>query len=335
MLRSSTEPASSRASLAAMLSAMLWALAMLWTPAQVSAQRGDAEALIAEGVQLRRAHDEEGALERFRRAYELTPSGRALAQIGLAEQALGLWVQAQGHLEEALTSTEAWVERNRRTIEQALEEVRTHVATLDVRTETPGAELFIDGAAMGPLPLSAPLRLVGGASVSVEVRAPGYRTAERVVVLTGGSTSRESFALVEQPPEPAAVVEVALTEATATAANEGETLRAVGVTTLVAGTAILGIGALGIGLSFERADVYNADGCVDLPGMTRSERCGGVRSESEAWSAVGVVGLAAGTAFAVSGIVLLVLAPSDSTEDLACIPVVGPSQVGGHCAIGF
>src|SRR4051812_7480565 len=51
----------------------------------------DALELLREGVSLRREGRDEEALQRFQRAYEIGHGGRALAQIGLAEQALGRW----------------------------------------------------------------------------------------------------------------------------------------------------------------------------------------------------------------------------------------------------
>jgi len=48
-----------------------------------------ADAAIRRGVDLRRQGQDDQALQEFKKAYELSPSPRALAQIGLAEQALG------------------------------------------------------------------------------------------------------------------------------------------------------------------------------------------------------------------------------------------------------
>src|SRR5215510_2729336 len=50
------------------------------------------ESLLAEGNALRRAGDDRAALTRFEEAWKRRPSARALAQMGLAEQALGRWL---------------------------------------------------------------------------------------------------------------------------------------------------------------------------------------------------------------------------------------------------
>src|SRR6266705_1743487 len=83
-------------------------LAVLIVPAPARAD--DADALIKQGVELRRAGNDQQALERFRRAYDLAPTPRALAQMGLAEQALARWVDGEAHLAKALIAPQdAWI----------------------------------------------------------------------------------------------------------------------------------------------------------------------------------------------------------------------------------
>jgi hypothetical protein len=59
------------------------------------AQTSSAE-MVEKGVQLRREHRDAEALEQFRQADKLNPAPRIKAQIGLAEQALAQWVEAEG-----------------------------------------------------------------------------------------------------------------------------------------------------------------------------------------------------------------------------------------------
>lgn len=86
-------------------------LASMIGVAPVRAQ--SAETLIDEGVQLREQGRDAGALERFQRAYAESRSARALAQVALAEQALGRWVDANAHLTEALAMGGEWIETHR------------------------------------------------------------------------------------------------------------------------------------------------------------------------------------------------------------------------------
>ncbi len=79
-----------------------------------AAAAGDpAELLIRQGVELRKKGKNAAAVERFQQAYDLAHTARAAAQLGLCEQALERWVDADAHLAEALASSDPWIERQR------------------------------------------------------------------------------------------------------------------------------------------------------------------------------------------------------------------------------
>ena len=81
----------------------------------------DAEKLIRHGIELRKAHDDEGAARAFQQAYDQVHTPRAAGQLGLAEQALGRWEDAERHVGEALrTGGDPWVAKNRATLDEAL-----------------------------------------------------------------------------------------------------------------------------------------------------------------------------------------------------------------------
>jgi len=70
----------------------------------------NAEILIRKGVELRRRGRDSDASALFRQAYELSHTPRAAAQLGLCEQALGQWLEAEGHLSEALLAeSDPWI----------------------------------------------------------------------------------------------------------------------------------------------------------------------------------------------------------------------------------
>lgn len=142
--------------------------------ASAAPDKAKADALIEKGVALRRQGREHEALERFRQAYELDPSPRALGQMGLAAKSLRLYVEAEQYLDGALSATgDAWVEKNRRALEQARALVARNVASVRVTTNAPHAKLLVNGSLAGELPMSRPLRVPAGA-LHLEVRAPGF-----------------------------------------------------------------------------------------------------------------------------------------------------------------
>lgn len=94
-------------------------------------KQGQADAMIREGVALRIEGREAEALERFRSAYELHPSARALGQMGLAAKSLRLYVEAEQYLDRALSEdSDPWVIKNRDALEQARSVVATQLAHL-------------------------------------------------------------------------------------------------------------------------------------------------------------------------------------------------------------
>jgi hypothetical protein len=151
--------------------------------AQQAAPTGDdPEALMAEGVRLRKANDPTGALGPFRRAYQLAPGPRTAAQLGLCELALAQFVEAEAHLGEALRATgDPWVNQNRPALYDALNGTRNFLGTMEVVGRPDGAEVEVDGRTVGRLPLPRPLRMVSGHDVYVRVTAPGYEPLRRAV----------------------------------------------------------------------------------------------------------------------------------------------------------
>jgi hypothetical protein len=155
--------------------------------------------LIAEGLGLRERGQDLEALARFERAYELRAVPRTMAQRGLAEQALGRWLDAELHLESALeTKNDAWIKQHRRTLETSLASVRSRLGTIQVQGGQPGAEVRLEGKLVGRVPLAAPLRAIAG-QVTLEVSLDGYYPVRREVAVTGGSISTETIELVAAP----------------------------------------------------------------------------------------------------------------------------------------
>jgi hypothetical protein len=168
------------------------------TAAAAPAEAGDAEALVREGIVLRRSGDDQAALQRFERALAIEKTPRTLAQLAFAEQALGRWGAADRHLREASAADDAWIRKNRRPIDAALEVIGQHIGRLEIAGTPAGAEVRVDGELVGRLPLAGPIRVAAGSAV-VELRAPGSFPAVREVVVRAQGIMRETFALQPLP----------------------------------------------------------------------------------------------------------------------------------------
>ena len=143
---------------------------------QAHADPGEVEGLIREGVALRKVRRDRDALEIFRRAASIQRTAHALGQMGFAEQALGLWVEAEADLRESLTLTnDAWSQKNRPNCpNEALKIIRCSTSRSVSLWGTPnGAEILINGHVVGTLPTAAPIRVLVG-DANLVVRAKGY-----------------------------------------------------------------------------------------------------------------------------------------------------------------
>src|SRR5438128_6702910 len=139
------------------------AILLAVSPATARADGDDADAIVRHGLELRRARKDAEALDEFREAYAARPTPRALAQIGLAEQALGRWIEAEADLERALAQQgDGWVTRHRGQLDAALAIVQHHLGWVAVESSISGAELWIDGERAASLPRVEPLRAVAG-----------------------------------------------------------------------------------------------------------------------------------------------------------------------------
>jgi hypothetical protein len=164
---------------------VLLAMLIVLPSASRAAEADPALRHLNRGLQLLSNNRDQEALEEFRAAYDLSPSIKALAQMGLAEASLKLWLDAEKHLSEVLGATDdKWVVHNTRPIEEQLEQVKSHLGWLVV-TGTAKAEVIVDGKVIGKLPL--PRRLIRHAEgwAVVEARLDAQQPIRKNVEVVG------------------------------------------------------------------------------------------------------------------------------------------------------
>jgi tetratricopeptide (TPR) repeat protein len=133
------------------------------------ADPADVSQLLQEAFELRRAHRNEEALKVYARAFSLAPSPAVRAQLALAEQSLGRWLDAERDLEAALGTSDPWVEKNRAALEDARGLIGQHLAWLTVDVTPQGAQIQLDGLA---IPQGTETRVpAGGGILEVQVNA--------------------------------------------------------------------------------------------------------------------------------------------------------------------
>src|SRR3954471_9414020 len=91
----------------AAIAAIAWLALGAWTTPSFAEDEGP-EALIRQGVSLRRNGQESKAYGYFRRAYETAPTPRSTAQFGLSSVAVGKYAEAEWLLSAAMASGDPW-----------------------------------------------------------------------------------------------------------------------------------------------------------------------------------------------------------------------------------
>ncbi|MFO0625967.1 MAG: hypothetical protein U0325_10160 [Polyangiales bacterium] len=181
-------------------------LALLCAPTAANAQGDPAaqeEALVREGVELRRQGHDEAAAAVLRRAFALRGSPRATGQLALAEQSLGRWARAESLLRSALRAVDdPWVARNREVLAGALAVAEQHLATVEVLGGVDGSEVRVDDERVGTLPADRTLRVAAG-SARVTCVTPDGVVTTRVLELAPRAVGRVSFPDVTAAPAPA------------------------------------------------------------------------------------------------------------------------------------
>jgi hypothetical protein len=152
-----------------------------------------------------RESDPEGAARAFKAAHELCPSPWYLGHLALLYEKLG-------HVSAAIDVLDEYLEdENAAQREQALagrERLRALLARVEVTTEPPGAEIWIDGEPLTPRRESPTTLELEAGDYTVEVRLSGYRPAREEISVESSEERDLQLALeprerrAEPEPEP-------------------------------------------------------------------------------------------------------------------------------------
>jgi hypothetical protein len=163
--------------------ALIGATACLSLPPRFAAAQTveNPEALIRQGHNRRVLGDNQGAYRLFMRAYNARRTPKAAAHLGSCEFEIGLWVEAEAHITEALRAeNDPWIQQKWDELSQIMASLRQVLGRLEVVGRPAGADVEVAGRNVGRLPLEGPLRVVKG-EVVVRVTGPGYKPFQRTV----------------------------------------------------------------------------------------------------------------------------------------------------------
>lgn len=299
-------------------------IALLAVSSSARAEESAAD-LVERGIELRTHRKDEEALALFRRAYALAPSPRTRVQIGLAEQALGMWALAETDIEAGLAmKSDPWIAKNGPALEAALAVVRDRLGSIEARVDVDGAELFIDGVSAGRLPLQRAARVTVGTH-RLEVKAPGFVPSARTVEVTAGAILRETFDLGRESSDPARTSSDPAARATGGESRVPDAPPPVSSTQRTLGWTLVGVGiAAGAfaGVSFVLHEgqirAYNDDAAC--PGRAQAVQPGACADRIDAadrWLTIGIASAVGSGMLALGGLVVALTAPRDGSTRAA------------------
>jgi len=152
-------------------------LACLWARPSLAQDDGSPEALIRQGVALRRMGEESKAYGYFRRAYETAPTPRSGAQFGLSSVAVGKFAEGEWLLSEAMASGDPWTSEHRLELDKGRTTARSKLGAVVLVGVAPDATIAIGGRTLGRVSADATVRWMPG-TTHVHLEAPGYEPFE-------------------------------------------------------------------------------------------------------------------------------------------------------------
>ena len=142
------------------------------------------------GVASYRDGDYDAALAEFEKAYETRPDYRVLYNLGQVQAERHDNAAAMKMLKQYLKEGGAEIDNERRLkVEQTLDEVSKRVGSVVVTSNVAGADVLVDGASAGVLPLAEPLAVNAGIR-EITIRKDGKTAPARRITVVGGDTVR-------------------------------------------------------------------------------------------------------------------------------------------------
>lgn len=317
----------------------------------------EADKLIRHGVDLRKAHDDEGAAREFQKAYDMVHTPRAAGQLGLAEQALGRWEDAERHVAEAMRAKDdAWAVKNHAALDDAMGTIQAHLGRVEVIGDPAGAEVSVNGRNVGKLPLPDAVRVSAG-EVDIEVNLAGYTGTQRNVTIIGGQYQKVIIHLAKEvaaapearpvAPEAPAASPVRAPDA---APAEGPSATRLALKWTAAGLAGAGLvtGIVFTILHSQNVSTFTSHGCFDNGGVgvdksnMPTDYCQSTLGTSQTYQKVFIAGYVGAGVFAATWLILQLTEPSSpaaapAAEQALRGPLCGPasSGFGLSCAVRF
>jgi hypothetical protein len=184
-------------------------LAQAAPPPTGNGDKAKAKVLLQEGLAANRQSQHAQALEKFQAAYAAYPSPKLWFNIGQVELALDHSVEAIQAFEKFLALVPGAQPDEKKIARSSVEQLRKKLGQLEVKCETNGAEITVDGKSVGRVPLAGPVWAAPG-SHRVAITQEGFSPASETLDLRAGTSALVVIHLVPlAPPKPEPKSEVA------------------------------------------------------------------------------------------------------------------------------
>lgn len=149
-----------------LIATLLWAVASrgaVAAPDEASEPaRAQARALMQQGAQQMDDRQYDKAVESFSEAYRLVPSPKVLYNLGIAYLSVARYADALQALEGFLKDAKDVPAATEETARRHIDDLRTKVVALEIRSNRPGAALSLDGRDLGAVTFDHPLTIDPG-----------------------------------------------------------------------------------------------------------------------------------------------------------------------------
>jgi hypothetical protein len=170
-------------------------------PAKEIGGRATARELLKEGNDLFAKGQFAPALARYQAAYGVYPNPKLLFNIGASYEGLEDWVNAAENFERFISTSGLGPNSSLQLdAQRRLARLDQKLAKLVISSDAAGAEVFIDGNAMGRQ-LTRTVRVTSGQH-RIEARLEGYSDFHREVFVAAGETTTVKIEMGKSTPEP-------------------------------------------------------------------------------------------------------------------------------------
>jgi hypothetical protein len=174
-------------------------LAQASDPAAPGGDKARAKALLQEGLAFNQQGRHAQALGKFQAAYAAYPSPKLWFNIGQVQVALDHPLEAVQAFEDFLALASDARPEDRKDASTALAQLGKKLGRLQIKCETVGAQISVDGKSVGRVPLPEPLWAMPGRH-GVTIAQSGFVPATETVDLGAGATALVVIRLLPVPP---------------------------------------------------------------------------------------------------------------------------------------